>query len=86
MLKLGLMILALTAFSACSTKCPPSRPVMPPVVYLQEVPEPKMRGKTNGDLLAWALELREALRLANSDKAALRQWTNPDLTQTSTSP
>ena len=50
--------------------------MLPPVVLLQEVPEPKMRGKTNADLLNWALELREALRLANSDKAALRKWIN----------
>ena len=46
----------------------------PPVLLLQQVPEPKMRGKTNGDLLNWAIELREALRLANSDKRALQGW------------
>jgi hypothetical protein len=48
--------------------------MLPPVVYLEDVPEPKMRGRTNGDLLAWALELRAAVRLANSDKKALREW------------
>jgi len=68
------MICALTVFSACSTKCPPVRPMSPPVLLLQQVPEPKMRGKTNGDLLNWAIELREALRLANSDKRALQGW------------
>ena len=46
----------------------------PPAVYLQEVPEPRFVGQNNRHLLAWALELREALRLANSDKAALRDW------------
>ncbi len=46
----------------------------PPAVYLQDVPEPRMRGKTNGDLLAWALELRAAVRLGNADKKALREW------------
>ena len=60
--------------SACGSNQATSRPVMPPLVYLQEVPEPQFHGRTNGDLLAWALELREALRLANYDKAALRQW------------
>ena len=45
-----------------------------PAVYLQDVPEPELRGKTNGDLAAWALELREAVRMGNSDKAALREW------------
>jgi hypothetical protein len=48
--------------------------MLPPVVYLQDVPEPKMRGRTNGDLLTWALDLRAAVRLGNSDKAALREW------------
>lgn len=47
---------------------------MPPTVYLQEVDEPQFTGRTNADLLAWALELREALRQSNSDKAALREW------------
>ena len=30
--------------------------------------------ETNGDLAAWAVELRAALRLANEDKKALREW------------
>jgi len=46
----------------------------PPTVYLQEVPEPVLAGKTNGDLVAWAVDLRVPLRLANSDKKALREW------------
>jgi hypothetical protein len=33
-----------------------------------------MRGRANRDLAAWALELRQALRQSNSDKAALRNW------------
>jgi hypothetical protein len=47
---------------------------MPPTVYLQAVPEPKLTGKTNGDLEQWARNLRAALRLANSDKAGIREW------------
>ncbi len=47
---------------------------MPPAVYLQSVPEPQMRGRNNRDLANWALELRQALRQSNSDKAALRDW------------
>ncbi len=74
MLKIGPLLIALTVLSACSTKCPPTRPVSPPLVFLQEVPEPAIKGRSNGHLLTWALELREALRLANSDKKALRDW------------
>ena len=48
--------------------------MLPPAVYLQDVTEPELRGRTNGDLLAWALELREAVRMGNADKAALREW------------
>jgi hypothetical protein len=48
--------------------------MLPPTVYLQDVQEPPLRGRTNGALAAWAIELREALRQANSDKAALREW------------
>ena len=48
--------------------------MMPPAALLQDVPEPKLRGKTNAVLVEWALQLREAVRLLNSDKAALRDW------------
>jgi len=48
--------------------------MMPPAVYLQDVPEPKLQGKTNGDLAEWCIALREALRLANHDKSMLREW------------
>lgn len=48
----------------------------PPTVYMQEIAEPKLTGKTNADIANYAVELKSALRLANSDKAALRQWLN----------
>jgi hypothetical protein len=44
------------------------------VVYLQDVPEPAMPGKTVGDLTKFAADLRAALRMANADKAALMAW------------
>lgn len=75
MQKSGLTLCVLTLFlSACSPKCPPPRSFLPPVVYLQEVAEPKLGGRTNKDLLEWSVNLREALRQSNSDKAALRDW------------
>ncbi len=46
----------------------------PPAVYLQEVAEPRLSGRTNGDLAEWVVELRAALRQANADKKALREW------------
>lgn len=68
--------MSLTLFSVGCGKppCPPPRAMLPPTVYLQDVPEPRMKGRTNGDLLAWALDLRAAVRLANADKKALREW------------
>ena len=51
----------------------------PPAVLIQTVPEPRLRGKTNGDLAQWALELRAALRLANGDKKALREWASREV-------
>lgn len=41
---------------------------------MQTVPEPGLKGKTNAALAEWAVELREALRLSNADKKALREW------------
>lgn len=74
-LKYGLILCALTAcLTACVPDCPLPRPVLPPAVHLQEVPEPPFHGQSNGDLLRWSLELRQALRQSNSDKAALRGW------------
>lgn len=46
----------------------------PPAVLLQDIAEPRLKGRTNAHLADWALELRQALRLANADKAALRSW------------
>lgn len=48
--------------------------VPPPVVYMQHIDVPVLQGKTNADLLAWAIDLRSALQQANNDKAAMRKW------------
>jgi hypothetical protein len=44
------------------------------VVYLQDVPEPALAGKTNKDLAEYVLGLREAVRRSNLDKLRLREW------------
>ena len=74
--RLGLMLTCLALFSTgCANKpCPPARPMMPPTVLLQDVPEPKLRGKTNADLADGYLKMRQALRQSNADKKALREW------------
>jgi hypothetical protein len=38
------------------------------------VAEPQLNGKTNAALAEWAINLRAALRQANSDKAELQTW------------
>jgi hypothetical protein len=49
-------------------------PCFPPAVYLQEVQAPALGGKTNKDLAAYVLELKEALDRSNLDKFHLREW------------
>lgn len=41
---------------------------------MQHIPVPEVKGRTNADILTWALDLRTALYQANSDKAAIRTW------------
>jgi hypothetical protein len=71
----GATLASLTLFlTSCAGRSPDVSPCYPPVVYLQEVPEPLLTGPTNKALAEWTAELRAALKLANSDKAALREW------------
>jgi hypothetical protein len=58
----------------CASKTVDINSCLPPVVYLQPISEPTLAGPTNKALAEWAIELRAALRLANSDKAQLRDW------------
>lgn len=70
---IGLMLLSL---AACSTpsQLPPTPQAKPSPEWLEPVPEPKLAGRSNGDLAAWALALREALREANSNLGAVKRW------------
>ena len=47
--------------------------MMPPAVLMQDVSEPKLRGRTNDDLAVLGLQQREARRLANADNRGVRQ-------------
>ena len=69
------MAICLTPFFGCSAnRAYVAAPCAPPVVYMQDVPEPHLKGRTNRDLAAWAIDLREALRRSNLDKLHLREW------------
>lgn len=79
---IGLIIWCLVAcltLSACST-CPTriERPVGPSAALTEPTPEPAppARPVPNGKLAEYILRLQEALRSANSDKAAIRFWSN----------
>ena len=69
-----LAALAAAVLAGCAAKLPVAVPCSPPVVWLQEVPEPPLGGKTNKDLAELVIGLREALRLSNLDKYHLREW------------
>ena len=69
-----LIALALATLAlGCAPKTP-AIPCSPPVVWLQDVPEPSLEGDTNKDLVEWIVSLQEALRRCNLDKAGLREW------------
>ncbi|MDR2612869.1 MAG: hypothetical protein LBG06_08610 [Deltaproteobacteria bacterium] len=70
------LVLALAALLAggCAAHEPCPALPLPQTVYLQDVPAHLFRGATNADLAAHVLDLREALKRSNLDKAALRDW------------
>ena len=73
----AVLFLCLLGCAACSTVTPgPVTTVRltPPSALLLETPEPRLAEPTNAGLLDYALDLRAALRKANADKAALREW------------
>jgi hypothetical protein len=75
----GLVIGALALFPiafivSCASNPQVAAPCYPPTVYLQDVPEPSLQGKTNHDLVIYLLELKEAIKISNADKKALREW------------
>ena len=48
-----------------------------PKLYAQPIPEPEVTAPlTNGKLAQAVVDLREALGLANADRAALAEWAN----------
>lgn len=68
-------LLATLLLASCAAVTPPQR-VLPPLDLLQDCNEPPAMVGNNGQLAEYALNLRDALRGCNRDKAALREWAN----------
>jgi hypothetical protein len=66
------IFLGLTVAS-CAHVTPASR-VLPPVELLRDCPHPAGSAATNSSLAEWLLSYRDALRLCNIEKQALRDW------------
>lgn len=71
----GTALLCLCLCAGCSRTVEVPVPVAVrtevPAHLLEATPEPEFQGTTNGDLLEWALENRDALRRCNADKRAI---------------
>ncbi|APU03194.1 Rz-like spanin [Ralstonia phage phiAp1] len=73
---LGLISLCLTTLQACSS-VPQVQPQQAPdpALYAAPVPEPTLPYPlTNGALVEAVVAYREALGLANADRAAIKAW------------
>lgn len=62
------------ALAGCASAPPRVLQSGPPASLLEPCYEPAGAPQTNGELLGYALALRDALRGCNDDKAALREW------------
>ena len=71
----GTALLCLCLCAGCSRTVEVPVPLLlkreVPALLLEATPEPEFQGTTNGDLLEWALENRDALRRCNADKRAI---------------
>lgn len=67
-------MLATLLLASCAAVSPTPVRLLPPVELLQDCAEPPFTATTNGLLAEYALQLRDALRGCNRDKAALREW------------
>ncbi len=73
----GTALLCLCLCAACSRRVDVPVPLLlrteVPAHLLEATPEPIFQGTSNGDLLEWALENRDALRRCNADKRAIER-------------
>lgn len=78
-LLLPLSVAAVTFLAGCSTV--PAVEVVrvtPPEALLAACPVPDRDVRTNGDLAALVLDLREAMGLCNDQLQTLREWVKED--------
>lgn len=68
------LLLMFPFLAACATPAPQMARILPPAELLQPCEEPQHALSTTGDLVPYALDLREALRACNQDKRLLREW------------
>lgn len=73
----GLALLFLTACAAPSIPATQTVLIRPPAQLMEPTPEPPLPQQwTNGELAAWIERLRAALRSANDDKQAIKDFVN----------
>lgn len=72
----SLVALALAALTGCSVvpRAPVVTKVLPPVELLQDCPVSDYRTMSNADLGNAVLVLKKDIATCNTDKAALRRW------------
>ena len=69
----GMLLLCLTMLPACSKEVQVVR-IGPPAALTTAVVIPDWEGRTNGDLLRWAIKLRRCADKANIQLKAIREW------------
>lgn len=74
----GILLFLMTSVCGCSNEKLVTVPqvvyVTPPSVLLEQVTAPAFTGTTNGDLIEYILELRDALSEANAKLRAIGKW------------
>ena len=68
------MLLSALLLASCAAVTSPTTKLLPPASLLADCPAPTATVGTNGELADYILTLRNALRLCNNDKSALREW------------
>ena len=74
---IGMALLCLTLLPSCSKAVQIVR-IGPPEALTMAVDIPDFKGATNGDLLRYAITMRQCADKANIQLQAIREWTAKD--------